>query len=316
MKTVFTILLLLLNVTLFSQQLKLTQPVRYLALGDSYTAGTSIESSESWPNQVYYRLAVAGYQREKIQIIAAAGWRTDNLTRAISEQKPSSDFNLVSLLIGVNNQYQGAPVEHYENDFENILKTAISLAGGKSNAVFILSVPDYSYTPFGKGFSEASREIDKYNSINREIAQRYNIAYFDITPISRMGLDNPELIASDGLHPSELMYKLWVDMIMNHIRNNNPMETIINKNVLIDEIEIFPNPVRNNVTIKISSANVSEISIISIYSVTGELKYRRDCTFNNSSDNFNFDLSHLSAGLYLLEVIAGSKKITSKIIIE
>ena len=300
MKTVISIFILFINATLFSQQLTLSQTVRFLALGDSYTAGTSIEILQSWPNQLYERLSEEGYQREKIQIIARAGWRTDDLEEAIRAENPSSDFNLVSLLIGVNNQYQGESIDIYEKDFEDLLNTAVRLAGGQKNSVFVLLIPDYSYTPFGQGFSNASIEIDKYNEINWKITGKYDITYMNITPISRLGLGNPELLANDGLHPSAMMYKLWVDKIMEHVRNKDLQEPFINESVLTDEIKVFPNPASDNVTIKIKSEAVSKVSTISIYSITGELKYRRDEDLYKSSDNIVFSLPALNEGFYLL----------------
>jgi lysophospholipase L1-like esterase len=316
MKTVISILFLLIHATLSSQTLKLSQPVRFLALGDSYTIGSGIDPTESWPNQLYQRLVYAGYSRDKIQIIAQAGWRTDNLAKAIRETNPSSDFNLVSLLIGVNNQYQGASIEKYEEDFENLLKTAIKLAGGIKSSVFILSIPDYGYTPLWQGFSEVSSEIDKFNNINRKIAQDYDVKYFDITPVSRLGLSDPSLVSGDALHPSALMYTMWTDLIMEHIWNNNQLETVINETVIPEKIRIFPNPASNNVSVKIMPKDVSGNMSLSIYSLRGELKYRKDAINYNGSESVILELPALANGFYLVEVITDSDRTVKKIFIK
>lgn len=308
-------MILFIHANIYCQHLSLSQPVRFLALGDSYTAGTGIETGQGWPNQLFDRLAQAGYEREKIQVIARAGWRTDDLAQAIAIEKPSSDFNLVSLLIGVNNQYQGVSIDLYEPAFEELLKSAISLAGGNKKSVFVLSIPDYGYTPFGQGFSEASREIDLYNAINRKIAAEYEITYFDITTISRLGRDNPELLASDGLHPSALMYELWVNIIMDHIRNNNPQETIIKEDVFTGGIRIFPNPASAGVTIHISYPDNSVVNTISIYSITGELKFSKTEIINESPDNISLILPALNEGIYLLELVTDSGRIVKRMII-
>jgi lysophospholipase L1-like esterase len=316
MKTVITILFLLIHATVSPQTLKLSQPVRFLALGDSYTTGTSIDPADSWPNQLYQRLAESGYSREKIQIIAQAGWRTDNLAKAIRETNPSSDFNLVSLLIGVNNQYQGVSIVKYEDEFENLLKTAIRLAGGIKSSVFILSIPDYGYTPLWQGFSEVSSEIDKFNDINRKIAQKYNVIYFDITPVSRLGLNDPSLVSGDALHPSALMYTMWVDLIMEHILNNNHMETGINEEVVYEKISIFPNPASGTVSVKLMTEDISSQISISIYSLRGELKYRKNDINFSGSESYILELPPLASGLYLFEVISDSQRTIKKIFIK
>jgi len=315
MKPTVTILFLLISATLMSQQVKLSQPVRFLALGDSYSAGTNIETSQSWPNQLYDRLAEAGYKREKIEIIARAGWRTDNLAKAIKEEKISSDFNLVSLMIGVNDQYQGIAIDIYEVAFENLLKTAINLAGGNTNSVFVLSIPDYEFTPFGQGFVGASEEIDRFNDLNREVTQKYGISYFDITPLSRLGLENPGLLSNDGLHPTGEMYKLWTDIIIDHIRSNNLQENSLGENKFNDVISIFPNPVSDNVSIKIFSEDVSGKASVSIYSLSGELKHRINDISFNGSDTILIELPTLAEGFYLFEIITDSDRTVKKIFI-
>lgn len=182
---------------------------KFLALGDSYTIGESVAEAERWPNQLAAKLEIA-----QPHIIATTGWRTDNLKDAIEAANLKPEYDLVSLLIGVNNQYQGKPMAVFEREFEELLQTSIKLAQGKKKNVFVVSIPDYGYTPFGKAKQEKiSAELDQYNASSKRIAARYGVKYFYITEISRNGLNDPELVASDGLHPSGKMYAQWVEMI-------------------------------------------------------------------------------------------------------
>lgn len=187
----------------------------YLALGDSYTIGESVSESGRWPNQLVLALSKKGIAVSQPRIIATTGWRTDQLKDAIVKADLNNKYDLVSLLIGVNNQYQGKPAEQYAIEFEDLLKTAIRLANGKAEHVFVVSIPDYGYTPFGLAKKETiSKEIDEFNRINKQIAELYKVAYYNITDISRKGLEDPELVAEDKLHPSGKMYTLWVNRIM------------------------------------------------------------------------------------------------------
>jgi lysophospholipase L1-like esterase len=182
---------------------------KFLALGDSYTIGESVAEAERWPNQLAAKLEI-----EQPRIIATTGWRTDNLKDAIKTAKLKPEYDLVSLLIGVNNQYQGKAIEVFEREFEELLQISIKLAKGKKKNVFVVSIPDYGYTPFGKSKQEKiSNELDQYNSIGKRIAAGYGVKYFYITDISRKGLEDDELVASDGLHPSGKMYAQWVEVI-------------------------------------------------------------------------------------------------------
>lgn len=182
---------------------------KFLALGDSYTIGESVAESERWPNQLAAKLKIP-----QPKIIATTGWRTDNLKDAIDAASLKPEYDLVSLLIGVNNQYQGKPIEVYEREFEELLQTAIKLAKGKKKNVFVVSIPDYGFTPFGKAKQEKiSEELDQYNAINKHIAAKYGVKYFNITEISRKGFEDAELVATDGLHPSGKMYGQWVELI-------------------------------------------------------------------------------------------------------
>ena len=188
---------------------------RYLALGDSYTIGESVTEKERWPVQLADALRKNGWNIESPRIIATTGWRTDNLQNAIRIAKLQPEYDLVSLLIGVNNQYQGKPIEQFKKEFEELVKTAIELAQGHADRVFIVSIPDYGFTPFGQSKQEKiSKELDAYNDTSRQIADRYAIRYIYITDITRKGLEDPSLVASDGLHPSGKAYAKFVERIL------------------------------------------------------------------------------------------------------
>ena len=192
--------------------------ISYLALGDSYTIGESVEEDQRWPVQLAAKLNENGVNVRTPKIIATTGWRTDNLKDAIESTPLGKQYDLVSLLIGVNNQYQGKTVESFAPEFEELLQTAIELAGGVKEHVFVLSIPDYGKTPFGASKEEEiAKELDEYNAVSKEICQKYNVDYFDITPISREAKEKPELIARDQLHPSGKMYERWVELIYEDI---------------------------------------------------------------------------------------------------
>jgi len=201
----------------FSQVIKVIEPVRFLALGDSYTIGQGVTVDNRWPNQFVAELGRKGYNVEELKIIAQTGWTTASLQNAINQQMPLNGYTLVALLIGVNNQFQGGSIDTYTVQFKELLQQAIVLAGNNPQHVFVLSIPDYAYTPYGNGNPLISAEIDLFNGVNRFITSTYNIRYVDITPISRLGLSNPYLVADDGLHPSGAMYRLWVDEIVKYI---------------------------------------------------------------------------------------------------
>ena len=181
---------------------------RYLALGDSYTIGESVPESDRFPVQLARQLNLGDPQ-----IIAKTGWTTDELNAAIDAANPSGPYELVTLLIGVNNQYRGRDAEQYRGEFAALLQRAIGFAGGKPANVIVVSIPDWGVTPFAEGRDRAKigAEIDHYNAINREETKKAGAKYADITPASR-GTD-PALFAGDGLHPSGKQYTEWVKVI-------------------------------------------------------------------------------------------------------
>lgn len=219
MKYAFVVLLLLFGNCMVEQKNEGKQ-LTYLALGDSYTIGESVKEEERYPVMLAKQLNQAQIPINSPDIIARTGWTTDELLSAIEKKSPPNTYDLVSLLIGVNNQYRGHNVETYRKEFEILLKIAIEKAKGNKNRVFVLSIPDYGVTPFAKNsdIAKIAQEIDIFNGINREISQQYGVTYFDITPISRKAKDDAQLIAEDKLHPSGLMYKEWVTLILDDVR--------------------------------------------------------------------------------------------------
>ena len=187
---------------------------KYLALGDSYTIGESVEVDKRWPVQLTKTLIANGKMIDEPVIIATTGWRTDDLKNAIVNARLKNEYDFVSLLIGVNNQFQGKSVDQYEIEFEDLLLSAITLAKGISGNVFVVSIPDYGYTPYGKARQiEISKAIDHFNEVNEKLSRKHGVKYFYITDISRRGLDQADLVAADGLHPSGKMYEVWVERI-------------------------------------------------------------------------------------------------------
>ncbi len=190
-----------------------TTTFKYLALGDSYTIGQSVSAGDRFPNKTAFQLRANGVTDPTI--IAATGWTTGNLIQAVNDAALPSNFDLVSLLIGVNNQFQGRSQVEYRSQFTILLMKAIQLAGNRSNRVVVISIPDYSVTPYAQGMDTVriAREIDEFNAINREVAMQYNVQYLDITGISREGRNDPSLQANDGLHPSGKQYQRWSDLL-------------------------------------------------------------------------------------------------------
>ncbi|HEX7829365.1 MAG TPA: SGNH/GDSL hydrolase family protein [Thermoanaerobaculia bacterium] len=186
-----------------------TEPsTRYLALGDSYTIGESVAADERFPMQLARDLNLG-----EPKIIAKTGWTTDELNAAIDAANVTGTYDLVTLLIGVNNQYRGRDVEQYRGEFAALLRRAIGFAGGDAKNVVVVSIPDWGVTPFAEGRDRAkiATEIDRYNAVNREETQRAGARYVDITPVSRG--NDAALVAGDGLHPSGKQYGEWVKLI-------------------------------------------------------------------------------------------------------
>ena len=188
----------------------------YLALGDSYTVGESVSSNQSFPMQLSERLESELNTNVETKIIARTGWRTDDLQKGISNTRIDKPQDLVTLLIGVNNQYQGKPFEQYEKEFPELLGIALDFVEGNAEKVLVISIPDYAFTPFGQSrdVDKISRDIDRYNEFAKSIASENKVSFVEITDLTRMGLEQPQLVASDGLHPSGEAYSKFLDRIL------------------------------------------------------------------------------------------------------
>ena len=196
-------------------------PLRFLALGDSYTIGEAVLEEERWPMQLKALMNESGIDLGTPEIIATTGWTTDELQSAINERNPQGPYDLVSLLIGVNNQYRAYPIENYEKEFEQLLQQAIAYADGKSNKVVVVSIPDWGVTPFAadRDRAQIAKEIDVFNASNKAISKKYAVHYVDITPGSRDASTAVDLVASDGLHPSGKEYSKWANAVFNEMKS-------------------------------------------------------------------------------------------------
>lgn len=190
--------------------------MRFLALGDSYTIGEGVAEADRWPVLLAQRVRAQGLPLEDPAIIATTGWTTDELAAALQRENPQGPYGLVTLLIGVNNQYRGRAVEEYRAEFAALLQQAIGLAGSDPRRVIVLSIPDWGVTPFAanRHRERVASEINAFNAVNAEETARLGARYVDITPISRQAADDPALLAGDGLHPSGQMYALWAALAL------------------------------------------------------------------------------------------------------
>ncbi len=198
-----------------SQGLRVPQgPVDYLALGDSYTAGEGVSGSERWPVQLADHLSAAAVSISEVRIVAESGWTTADLIQGISSAGVDKSYDLVSLLIGVNNQFRGLDVALFRKEFQELLEMSISLTNGRPGRILVLSIPDYSVTEYvqvlGLDQTRIRTELTAYNEIIKEISEDYGAVFCDITSVSRMADQYPELTTQDGLHPSAAMYEKWV----------------------------------------------------------------------------------------------------------
>ncbi|MEM6398039.1 MAG: SGNH/GDSL hydrolase family protein [Bacteroidota bacterium] len=189
----------------------MNEPISFLALGDSYTIGEAVDEDQRWPNQLARRLEEFDQPVSEVKIVARTGWTTTELDAGIADADLSPPYDLVSLLIGVNDQFRGLDVATYRPKLENLLNQAIAFADNDASRVFLVSIPDYAFTPSFGGSTSVSQGINAYNAVKAQVANDYNVPFINITNISRRGLETPSLVAGDGLHPSGEQYQRWVD---------------------------------------------------------------------------------------------------------
>ena len=193
--------------------------LRTLALGDSYTIGEAVAPGERWIAQWATRMTAAGHAiAQPVRVIAKTGWTSDELAAELDRQSPLGDWDLVSLLIGVNNQYRGRPLAEYRGQFAGLLDTALQRVGRRAERVQVLSIPDWGQTPFGRqsgrDLAVVSAEIDAFNAAARAGCAEHGVAFLDITTLTRTHSADPSMHAADGLHPSAAMYALWAEALL------------------------------------------------------------------------------------------------------
>jgi len=203
------------------------RPLKYLALGDSYTIGEGVAESDRYPNQLVKRLNdELSMSISTPVIIAKTGWTVDELEKGIKSSKNiTPPYDLVTLLIGVNNQYRGKPVSEFKIEFEKMLLQAIGFAGNLPNHVIVLSIPDWGVTPFamekGADQSKVAEEITAFNSVKREISKQYGVFFIDITTHYKEVGAQPEMVVEDKLHPSGLIYSFWAEKLFDQVKTLN-----------------------------------------------------------------------------------------------
>lgn len=189
-------------------------PLRWLALGDSYTIGEGVAEQARWPVVLAAQLRQAGIDIAPPRLIATTGWTTDELSASMDAAEPLGRWDFISLLIGVNNQYRGRSVADYRGEFHDLLRRAIALAGGRAGHVLVLSIPDWGVTPFaiaqGRDRARISTELDAYNAAAADLCARHGAAWVDITAASRAHGNQADMLVDDDLHPAAPMYALWV----------------------------------------------------------------------------------------------------------
>jgi len=188
--------------------------ISWLALGDSYTIGQGVNTSERFPTQTLELLKSRSIKTAQLTYVATTGWTSSDLDKSMSQQNLAY-YDFVTVLIGVNDQFQGIDTSTYSKNFKSILNRAIQSTRGESQHVLVLSIPDYSLTPEGKKLdtTKIKREIDLFNTLNKRVAKDFKCQYLDITVLGREAKSNPAWVAKDGLHPSAIAYKNWANRI-------------------------------------------------------------------------------------------------------
>lgn len=194
------------------------RPLRYLALGDSYTIGEGVPAEGRWPVELAARLRAEGIALGEPQIVAVTGWTTDELAAAIERETLSPPYDLVTLLIGVNNQYRGRDIFNFRDEFTALLRRALGFAGQRPQRVLNVSIPDWGVTPFarthGHDPARIAAAIDTFNRVAAEIAAQAGVVHVDVTAASRVAGAAPDMLVADALHPSAAQYARWLDHVL------------------------------------------------------------------------------------------------------
>ncbi len=297
LKNIVVVLIFLACAQVSAQEIVINEPVRFLALGDSYTIGESVSVNGRWPVQLRDSLMRKGFRFDDLIIFATTGWTTTDLIQSIEENNLDGKYNLVSLLIGVNNQFQGRSIEEYNTEFEKLLQTALEFAGNKANQVFVLSIPDYYFTPWGQsyGSSNITEAIEQFNNRNREITSAYNVPYINITDISRNGVEFPAYVAYDGLHPSENQYSQWVSRILENIEKNT---TYSKSNKYNNFINVYFNDRLNDIILQHPHVKQSKPFRFELFNLQGTRLLTKQL-----SGNFNtIDVHDVPQGIYIYRI--------------
>lgn len=213
-KTVYSLLIVVVSLLFYSCEESLErEPISLLTLGDSYTIGENVDSVDGWPQQLSRRLIMDQFEVD-LQVLARTGWTTAGLQNAIEDSPNLDEVNFVGLMIGVNDQFSAFSLFDFAERYTQLLDTVIYMAGSKER-VFVMSIPDYAYTPYGQGISPEfiSAGVGAFNRTAKELTDSIGVKWYNITPISQEGVMRPELVSDDELHPSALQYKEWVDFI-------------------------------------------------------------------------------------------------------
>ena len=300
-RAIYSLALLVMCVTTIGQTITIDKEVTMLALGDSYTIGQSVAIAERWPHQFIDQLGLLGIEADYPDYIATTGWTTKRLIQGMKFMLDGDkNYNLVSILIGVNNQFQRIDISSYEPDLREIIDRALEIVSQDTSRLFILSIPDYAYTSYGRGNVNTSKEIDDYNTIKKQVAAEYGIAYIDVTTISRLGLLRPSLVAGDGLHPSGTQYKEWVQEIIPRL----DLDQILSGNNLLFEsenhVKVYPNPTSSKIHI---DSNL-DLNRARLFNTLGSLVYDQVLETKPAQ----LDLSHLDPGFYIIRLSTANSK--------